>query len=53
MQETPTLWDITDRMQCFGVYIAIISHQKPKRVPDLLGYQRIIMETSVDRHEGI
>ena len=51
MQETPILWDIRDRVQCFGVYIAIISHHKPKRVPDLLGYQRIIMETSVDCHE--
>jgi len=33
----PELLDITDWVQCFGMYIAIISHHKPKHVADLLG----------------
>ena len=43
---------ITDWVRCFGVYIAIVSHQKPKRVPNLLGYQRIIMGASLHCREG-
>ena len=46
------LWDIMDWVQYFGVYNAIVSHQKPKRVPDLLGYQRIIMGASLHCREG-
>jgi len=45
------LWVIMDRVQCFGAYIAIVSCQKPKHAPDLLGYQRIIMGTSLHCHE--
>jgi len=37
--KTPILWDIMDWVQCFGEYTAIVSCQKPKHVPDLLGYQ--------------
>jgi len=48
----PVLWDITDWAQCFGMYIAIISHHNPKRVADLMGYQMIIMGASLDCWEG-
>jgi len=48
----PVLWDIMDWVHCFGMYIAIVSCQKPKRVPDLLGYQRIIMGASLHCREG-
>ena len=48
----PVLSDIVDWVQCFGMYITIVSRHKPKRVADLLGYQRIIMGASLDCHEG-
>ena len=48
----PTVSDIIDWIQCFAVYMAIISRQKPKRVADLLGYQSIIIGTSRDCREG-
>ena len=48
----PALKDIMDWVGCFGIYIAIVSRQKPKRVPDLLGYQRIIMGASLHCREG-
>ena len=48
----PVLLDIMDWVHCFGMYIAIVSCQKPKRVPDLHGYQRIIMGASLHCREG-
>ena len=48
----PVLCDITEWVQCFGMYIAIISHYKPKRVADLMGYQMIIMEAFLGSCEG-
>lgn len=48
----PVLCDITEWVQCFGMYIAIISRHKPKRVADLMGYQMIIMEASRGSREG-
>ena len=40
---------IMNWVQCFGMYIAIVSRHKPA---DLLGYQRIIMGASLDCREG-
>jgi len=48
----PVLCDITEWVQCFEMYIAIISRHKPKRVADLMGYQMIIMEASLGSREG-
>ena len=48
----PVILDIMDWVQCFGMYIAIVSRHKPKRMADLLGYQRIIMGASLDCREG-
>jgi len=47
----PVLRDITEWVQCFGMYIAIISRHKPKRLADLMGYQMIIMEASLGSHK--
>ena len=33
-------------VQCFGIYVAIISCSKPKRVANLIGYQSIIIGAS-------
>ena len=48
----PAVSNIVDWIQCFAVYIAIISRQKPKRVADLLGYQSLIIGASMHCHEG-
>ena len=36
--------DIVEWLQCFGTYIAIVGHTEPQRVPDLLGYQNLIIQ---------
>ena len=36
--------DIVEWLQCFGIYIAIISRKQPARVIDLLGYQNLIIQ---------
>ena len=48
----PTVTDIIDWIQCFAVYMAIISRHKPKRIADLLGYQSLIIGASMDCREG-
>ena len=35
---------ILDWVQCFSLYTSIISHKQPGRVPDLLGYQSLIID---------
>ena len=44
--------NIVDWIQCFAVYMAIISRHKPKRVADLLHYQSLIIGLSRDCREG-
>ena len=34
---------ILEWAQCFGIYVAVISRTQPKRVPDLLAYQALII----------
>jgi len=51
-RQPPTVSDIVDWIQCFAVYTAIISRKKPKRVPDLLGYQSLIIGASTDCRQG-
>ena len=48
----PVVSHIIDWVQCFAIYMAIISRQKSKRVADLLGYQSLIIGASQDCHEG-
>ena len=48
----PEICDIVDWIQCFGIYMAIISRSKPKRIADLIGYQSIIIGASQLGHEG-
>ena len=42
-KQVPEIPDIVDWIQCFGIYMAIISWSKPKRIEDLIGYQSIIV----------
>ena len=43
--------NILEWIQCFSVYIAIIALKYPERVPDLLGYQSLIIDASI-QYEG-
>lgn len=36
--------DILEWLQCFGIYMAIISRKEPHRVVDLLAYQHLIIQ---------
>ena len=51
-KQVPEISDIVDWIQCFGIYMAIISRSKPKRIADLIGYQSIIIGASQLGHEG-
>ena len=39
--------NILEWIQCFSIYIAIIAQKSPERVPDLLGYQSLIIDASI------
>ena len=39
-------------IQCFGIYIAIISQTEPEPTADLLGYQQLIINSSQQCQEG-
>lgn len=43
--------NILEWIQCFNVYIAIIAKKHPERVPDLLEYQSLIIDASI-QYEG-
>ena len=51
-KQIPEISDIVDWIQCFGIYMAIISWSKPNRIADLIGYQNIIVGASWLGHEG-
>ena len=40
--------NILEWLQCFGLYVAIISQSQPERVPDLQGYQALIIQASME-----
>jgi len=44
--------DIMDWIQCFGMYVAIVSLKNPRRIPNLIGYQNLIIQSYIDSHEG-
>ena len=44
--------NIIDWIQCFGIYIAVLSHSAPDRVADLLGYQSLIISASQYHRAG-
>jgi len=51
-QKPKEVTSITDWVQCFGLFIAIISLKEPHRIPDLIGYQNLIMRSAVQCQEG-
>jgi len=44
--------NILEWVQCFGIYVAIISQKEPEQMADLLGYQQLIIHSSLNCHEG-
>ena len=44
--------NIMDWIDCFGIYIAIMSRSAPHRVADLIGYQSMIISASQKRQAG-
>ena len=38
--------NISEWLQAFAVYASVISRNKPEHVPDLMGYQILILEAS-------
>ena len=41
-----TITNISEWLQAFAVYVSIIAKKQPYRVPDLMGYQILILEAS-------
>ena len=43
---------IIEWVQCFGIYIAVLSKKEPERIADLHGYQQLIIHSSQHHQEG-
>ena len=43
--------NIAEWLQAFAIYVSIISRKQPQRVPDLMGYQILMLEASTE-YEG-
>jgi len=48
-QKPKEVTNITDWIQCFSVFIAIVSLKEPHRI---LGYQNLIVQSFIDSQEG-
>jgi len=38
--------NISEWLQAFAIYVSIIARKQPERIPDLMGYQILILEAS-------
>lgn len=47
-QKHRTVSSILEWVQCFGIYVAVISRAQLERVSDLLGYQALIIQASME-----
>ena len=45
-QKCQAISSISGWLQAFAVYVAVISKKQPDRVPDLMGYQVLMLEVS-------
>ena len=43
---------IIEWVQCFGIFIAVVSQKEPERTADLHGYQQLIINSSQNQQEG-
>ena len=39
---------ILEWLQCYAVYVAVISKKQPERIPDLMGYQSLVIEAYME-----
>ena len=46
--KTKMISNILEWIRCFSLYVAILSHSAPHRVPDLLSYQALIIEAQME-----
>ena len=51
-QKLHEVTNIVEWVQCIGVFIAIISCKEPNRITDLIGYQNLIIQSSIHCQEG-
>ena len=51
-QKLREVTNIVDWVQCFGVFIAIISRKEPNRITDPISYQNLIIQSSIYCQEG-
>ena len=42
--------NISEWLQAFAVYVSVIAKKQPQRVPDLMGYQILMLEASNEYH---
>ena len=35
---------ILEWLQCYAVYVAVVTNKQPERIPDLMGYQSLVIE---------
>ena len=47
-QKHQAISTISEWLQAFALYVAVISKKQPDRVPDLMGYQVLMLEASND-----
>jgi len=43
--------NISECLEAFAIYVSIIASKQPQRVPDLIGYQILMMEASNEYHK--
>ena len=41
-----SITNISEWLQAFAVYVSVVSKKQPERIPDLMGYQVLILEAS-------
>ena len=50
--KVPEVTSIMEWVQCFSIFIAVVHSSQPGRTPALIGYQNLIMRTSMLGQEG-
>jgi len=42
-----TITCVSEWLQAFAVYVSVVAKKQPQRVPDLMGYQILMLEASI------
>ena len=46
--QKPTVSGILEWIRCFNIYMAVISHKQPTRIPVLLAYETLIIKAHME-----